>query len=213
MRSPNAHIYLKVLRENILDELKLAESAKRSEFEWTKTQEASLNHTYDAESKYNLHHLNNEEAIGYRNLEERAGDIANNKDLAHETVFDKMLADYFLQKRGDYKKGNQLLTKLEAIFGDDTNPSAVKLSGTKLDGKAGARPADRTLGELYLHQTRDKHDRPELLPYNFPALMELDIAVNRQLHGGKGGLSNELKAMPEDEQLHIPEYFEGADVR
>ena len=36
MRSPNGHIYLKVLRENILDELKLAESATVDEFVWTK---------------------------------------------------------------------------------------------------------------------------------------------------------------------------------
>lgn len=79
MRSPNGHIYLKVLRENILDELKLVESAKVDEFEWTKKPEYhAAESQYDAESKYNLHHLNNEDAIGYRNLEERAADPDNN---------------------------------------------------------------------------------------------------------------------------------------
>jgi hypothetical protein len=71
---------------------------------------------YDAESKYNLGHLNNDQAIGFRNLEERAKNVENNKSIAHESVFDEMLADYFLQKRSDYQKGNKLMTDLEKSF-------------------------------------------------------------------------------------------------
>jgi hypothetical protein len=37
-------------------------------------------------------------------------------DVAHPEVFDKMLADYFLQQRGEIKKGNQLLINLEEHF-------------------------------------------------------------------------------------------------
>jgi hypothetical protein len=37
VKTANGHIYLKVLRENILDELKLAESVKIEEFDWMKT--------------------------------------------------------------------------------------------------------------------------------------------------------------------------------
>lgn len=44
--------------------------------------------------------VNNTDAIGYNNLEARFADIENNRELAHESVFDKLLADYFLQKRG-----------------------------------------------------------------------------------------------------------------
>lgn len=95
-----------------MDELKLAESAKIEEFDWAKNAGHS-SRLLDVESKYNLNHLNNEKAIGYRNLEERAANLEDNQNIAHETVFDKMLADYFLQKRGDYKSSNQLLTDLE----------------------------------------------------------------------------------------------------
>jgi len=35
-----------------------------------------------------MNHLNNEDAIGYNNMEERAADILNNKELAHGCVFD-----------------------------------------------------------------------------------------------------------------------------
>jgi hypothetical protein len=58
----------------------------------------------------------------------------------------------------------------------------------------------------------EKDEAPELIPYNFPALLELDIAVNKQLHDSKGGLSQELRDMG-DEQFLIPEYYETHDVR
>jgi len=38
--------------------------------------------------------------------------------LAHETVFDKLLADYFLGKRGEYKESNKLLKDLADVFED-----------------------------------------------------------------------------------------------
>jgi hypothetical protein len=50
--------------------------------------------------------LNNEDAIGFNNLEARAADLSRNKELAHDTMFDQMLAEYFLQKRGTIKKSN-----------------------------------------------------------------------------------------------------------
>lgn len=43
--------------------------------------------------------------------------------------------------------------------------------------------------------------------------MELDIAVNTRLHGGKGGLSKELRQMGEESELNIPKYFEEGDAR
>ena len=60
-----------------MDELKLAESAKIEEFDWAKTV-GEPQRLVDPESKYNLNHLNNEQAIGYRNLEERAANLEDN---------------------------------------------------------------------------------------------------------------------------------------
>ena len=81
LRSSNAHIYLEMLRESVMGELKLSEPATVDEFAWAPLSEALGKHapsqalSYDAESKYNLQHLNNEEAIGYQNLEARAADL------------------------------------------------------------------------------------------------------------------------------------------
>lgn len=41
-----------------------------------------------------------------------------NLKSAHENVFDKLLADYFLDKRGEYKESNKLLKQLSEIFED-----------------------------------------------------------------------------------------------
>ena len=155
---------------------------------------------YDAAAKYNLGHLNNAEAIGYRNLEARAADLANNTDIAHESVFDQMLAEYFLQKRGEYKDSNKLLTDMEKMFGLEDHPIGPQEERKK------------TLGEAYMRQTWNKSDQAELLPYNLPALMELDIAVNKQLNGGLSGISNELREF-NNVPTEIPEYFDLMDVR
>ena len=58
--------------------------------------------------------------MGYDKLMERAsaGTADENFDLAHETVFDKLLADYFLSKRGEYKESNTLLKDLATVFAD-----------------------------------------------------------------------------------------------
>lgn len=55
--------------------------------------------------------VNNTNAIGYDNLLERAQSetAAENFNTAHESVFDKLLADYYLGKRGEYKESNKLL--------------------------------------------------------------------------------------------------------
>lgn len=118
MKSPNAHIYSKVLRERVMDELKMDEEASLDEFDWTTTREATeqLTQLFDPEAKYNLDHLNNEMAIGYNNLEARATEIENNTNLAHETVFDKMLAEFYMKNRGEYKQGNKLKADLEKYF-------------------------------------------------------------------------------------------------
>lgn len=68
------------------------------------------------EGKYNMTEVNNTEAIGYNNLEERFANIEKNRDLAHDSVFDKLLADYFLQKRGQYVKSKELIEDLNKYF-------------------------------------------------------------------------------------------------
>jgi hypothetical protein len=41
MKSANAHIYSKVLRERVMEELRMDEEAKLDEFDWTTSREAT----------------------------------------------------------------------------------------------------------------------------------------------------------------------------
>lgn len=78
---------------------------------------------YNLEEQYNLVDLNNENAVGYDRLEERAQakGAEGNYTTAHESVFEKLIGEYFLNKRGEYKESNKLLNQLAEIF---ENPSA-----------------------------------------------------------------------------------------
>lgn len=48
--------------------------------------------------------------------------------------------------------------------------------------------------------------------YNFKALMDLDITINKYLYDGKSGLSQQMRNKPDEIEL-IPEYYDFFDVR
>lgn len=58
--------------------------------------------------------MNNLDALGYDRVFERAkvDTASGNFDTAHESVFEKLLGDYFLAKRGEYKESNKLFKEL-----------------------------------------------------------------------------------------------------
>ena len=48
--------------------------------------------------------------------------------------------------------------------------------------------------------------------YNFKALMDLDITINKYFYDGKSGLSQQMRNKPDEIQL-IPDFYEFLDVR
>ena len=64
---------MKMLRERVSDELKLTKESEAMDLSWDSLNEDNKkNLWYDIESKYNLNHLNNANALGLDNLVERA---------------------------------------------------------------------------------------------------------------------------------------------
>ena len=110
-----------------------------------------------------------------------------------------MLADYFLHKRGDIKRGNKLITELEEKLG----AARTKEDSGTLKGEQG----DHTLGYQYHASAVGKEDHPLLQHYKITELMHLDVALNNHLHDGKSALSVELKGLP-DEPVTIPDYYD-----
>ena len=113
--------------------------------------------------------------------------------MAQETVFDKLLADYFLGKRGEYKESNDLLKNLSEIF------EHPKLSNSKFS-------AMENLGLAKLSQEVEKTADGLIAPENFRNLIELDVAASRAIQQNKNGLSTSSRQIGIDETDHV-DYF------
>ena len=112
LQSENASTLLKLLREQVVDELGLGKANKGSDLMYENiTSDFNVMQFYDIEHSYNAQHFNNQNAIGFDHVEQRAqSDTAEgNYSAAHESVFDKLLAEYYLNKRGQYKQANKLV--------------------------------------------------------------------------------------------------------
>lgn len=72
--------------------------------------------------RYNTNKINDEFSIGYDNFEKRLENSGNpeskieNRELAHENIYDKFLAEYYLGKRVEYAKSKELLEQLNQEF-------------------------------------------------------------------------------------------------
>lgn len=101
-----------------------------------------------------------------------------------------MLAEFYMKNRGEYKKGNKLKADLEEYFEEQLQNKNLKGNMSEQFGHPGTASGDpNSLGFHYLSQQMNKDDQLRMAPSNFPALMELDIAVNRRLNNKKSGLS------------------------
>jgi hypothetical protein len=70
--SDNGHIYLKVLKEQIVEELGLTSPGTASDLAYESLMSEKTEAYFDLESSYNLQHVNNADAMGYDNLLKRA---------------------------------------------------------------------------------------------------------------------------------------------
>lgn len=122
--------------------------------------------------------VNNEFAVGFDNMIKRgeANTPGENFNAAHDSVFDKLLSDYFLSKRGEYKDSNNLVNELATIFEDKTVRAR---KGTSMD---------------HLHREKlaneiNKEAEPVLAAENFRDMISLDVLTQRAMQKSKNGLS------------------------
>lgn len=180
----NGHIYLKMLKEQIADELSISAPAKASDFMFEKIFK-DQRQMVDVEGRYNTAAVSNIENIGLDKL--------LNPDASAQTL-DKLLGHYFQQKRGAYAANNQLLDQLNQQFGD----KARKLkdghrykTGDKYQINKDIYPAKGQPGLAFanLLQSIDKDGNPILEASDFTNMMELDIATAQALQNHRNGLS------------------------
>ena len=117
--SDNGHLYLKMLRERVVDELGLTEEPDLEKMQSKAAIESGKDHIrYDLDSMYNMQDVSNLHAVGYDNLDKRSGATKNvdTYENSHSNVFDKLLADYYLGSRADYAESNKLMRQLANVF-------------------------------------------------------------------------------------------------
>ena len=109
----NGHIYLKALRERVVDELGLTREANSDDLQFKNFYNNSKDMIkYDVESMYNMQDINNTESIGYDSINRKTkgtNDSATQFENNHTDVFDKLLADYYLSQRGEYAQANKMM--------------------------------------------------------------------------------------------------------
>lgn len=123
MHSKYGFLYMKMLRERVIDELKITKDAEILDLshEHFKGVAADNKLKYNVEAMYNLSHLNSTHAMGYDRLLERANAPSKREqaELAQPTVADKLLADYFLGKKSEISEANKLIYDLAEMFEKD----------------------------------------------------------------------------------------------
>ena len=113
VKGNNGHYYTKMLKENITEELQLNKPTEASSLSFENLYSPNrdvADFRVDVEGKYNTHELSNLDTVGLEKLVKEGGES--------DRTVDKMLSEYFLQKRSQYKASNQLLDQLNKQFGD-----------------------------------------------------------------------------------------------
>ena len=208
--SNNGHYYMKMLKEQIAEELAIAQPAKASDFAFSKLMEGDI-YKANPEGRYNTAAVSNLENIGYDKL-------VNDKHT--QSTLDKLLGDYFLQKRGQYVASNQLLDQLNKQFGGvqaqqypDGHPLKTKDSH-QVNVDAYPTSEEPNLAYAYFKNQVGKEANPKIKPQDYTEMMELDIAAARALQDGKNGIAADLCGQDLPAELtSIPEYFSMFDVR
>lgn len=207
MHSKYGFLYMKMLRERVIDELKITKDAEILELSHMEFKELGNDRLkYNVEAMYNLSHLNSTHAMGYDRLLERANAPSKREEaeIAQPTVADKLLADYFLGKKSEISEANKLIYDLAEMFEKDVKGTS---SFDKVLRKNNMQNAEK-LGSRNFHFEA------------FKDLMDMDVLTSRALQRNKNGLSNELREVSITETDHedhwltqVPDYFDIMDVR
>ena len=103
--SEDGHLYMKVLREQVVDELGLTAEPELNDMLFKTMYEKSANHIkYDLDSMYNMQSVSNTESLGYDSLVQESPSADS-----HSETFDKLLGDYYLSQRSEYAESNKLM--------------------------------------------------------------------------------------------------------
>ena len=147
----------------------------------------------DVANKNNLNYIMND-ALGYDNLIERLQDPENSSDLAQSNYFEKLLAEYYLDKRKDYKASKDMLDTLNSIFNVGNLYDQNWRIGEDLDKECGQRTNPYNYNGLngFTFLSVLGKEKPTLLPEDVAKLIELGDSTNVAMFDEVQGVAENL---------------------
>jgi len=156
-----------------------------------------------------------ENAIGYDRIVERLQSPEHSEEIAQENYFEKMLAEYFLDKRKDYKASKDMLEVLNEQFNQDSFYDQTKRIGEDLDmrtGKATIHFQGKKGLDAFDAMAKSTRDNVEMFNEDRSKLMELGNSTNHAIQGPTHGVAESLLKYT-NEQNKWPERLEKYDIR
>ena len=153
-----------------------------------------------------------ENSIGYENLMERLQAPENAYNLAHPSLPEKMLAEYYLTKRKDYRASKEMLEALDTEFNTSKFVDPNRKIGEDLIGYNRFVPHshDKGLSAWELISETYRED-PELMPHDITKLIELGTATDYAINGETQGVAESL--VEEGKNIDWPDKLKKYDVR
>ena len=167
----------------------------------------------DIANKNNLNYIM-ENALGYDNLIERLQDPDNSASLAQSNYFEKMLAEYYIDKRKDYKASKDMLNTLNTIFNVGNIYNQSQRIGEDLDVENAkiSNPYSYQGLNGYSFMAFVNKEKPVLLPEDVSKLIELGDSTNHAMYGEIQGVAENLAKYNSKENTW-PERLSKFDVR
>lgn len=143
------------------------------------------------------------DAVGYDRIIERLQDPANSGEIAHQNIAEKMLAEYYINKRKDFKASKEMLEALDKEFNAATLNDVAARRGDFVNPDYGYTPASDLEDGLsqFDDKLRQNRKNVEFFSEDLTQLIELGNSVNYAIQGDTQGIAESvLEKVEEGEQ-------------
>lgn len=158
-------------------------------------------------------HMIIQNSIGYDNLIERLQAPEKSYDLAHKNLAEKLLAEYYIDKRKDYRASKEMLEALDKEFHASKYIDQTKRIGEDLRGVKLSMPTSHDQG-LSAWDALNNSTREDVIlrGEDQMTLIKLGNATHLAIHGPTHGVAESL-AKYTTEEIKWPERLPKFDVR
>lgn len=213
------HIMVGRLIHNVVNELglsKLTDNVLSYEELIPLNPKDTYAYSNDVANKNNLNHIM-QNALGYDNLVERLQQPEKSDELAQKNFAEQLLAEYYIDKRKDYKASKDLLKALDKEFKSTDYMDQTKRIGQDLNHQFAKRSKPNFIKEAdglseFGNANYNGQVYPEMFMEDNAKLIKLGDDTNLAMFGDTQGVAESL-AKYKQEAENWPDILPKFDVR